>query len=367
MKNVLISAISFFLATVAHGELVRQAYPGVRPTGMGNAFIALSNDNNAMWYNPAGLARVKGTHLNLIDTSVGVDSLDTLNRLNNALFGGDFTNLVRTDREYARLNFRPTITTPCFSISIFDHASGFFQMNELQTLTGSVDLYAFNDVGIATAFAIPMSPYLSVGATTRVFQRSGIDTHITTLELLAELGLPDASSLMTAAFSRIQKMAGAGLGIGVDLGAMATIPLPPGYPKWNIAAVMDDTLGTYFRPLGAIPAAKKVDPTFHFGTALEYELGKKNHQLNLALDIRNAFEKGLVFFKQFNLGIEYKLSAFTLRAGVSQGHPTAGFSIEFPPHTRLHFSTYASEFGQTLWANYQRWYLVQLVVGFNPN
>ena len=244
MKRFLLFILFLVGGQVAQAELLRQAYPGVRPTGMGNAFLALSNDSNAIWYNPAGLARVKNYHMNLFDSSMGVDSIATLGRLNNALFGGDFANLITPERQFGRANFRPTFLMPCFAISLFDHMSGFVQMNELETLNGSFDMYAFNDLGVAAAFAIPMSPYFSVGATTRLFQRSGVDTHLTTLELLASLGLPDSSALMTAAFNRIQQLFGVGLGIGVDLGAMATIPLPKNYPRWTLAAVLDDAMGT---------------------------------------------------------------------------------------------------------------------------
>ena len=32
--------------------------PGIRPLGMGNAFVAVADDRNALHYNPAGLARI---------------------------------------------------------------------------------------------------------------------------------------------------------------------------------------------------------------------------------------------------------------------------------------------------------------------
>src|SRR3954463_9660759 len=86
--------------------LVREPYQGVRPTGMGNAFLALSDDNNALWYNPAGLARVKNYHVSIIDMTVGVDNLDALGRLGSALFAGNYNGLIRTDRQWFRMGLR---------------------------------------------------------------------------------------------------------------------------------------------------------------------------------------------------------------------------------------------------------------------
>ena len=53
------------IPSLAFSSLIRNPYEGVRPTGMGNAYIAISDDFNALWYNPAGLTKIKGFHFNL--------------------------------------------------------------------------------------------------------------------------------------------------------------------------------------------------------------------------------------------------------------------------------------------------------------
>ena len=47
------------LAGSVWAEEVPETYKGVRPAGMGNAFTGLANDHNAIWTNPAGVARVR--------------------------------------------------------------------------------------------------------------------------------------------------------------------------------------------------------------------------------------------------------------------------------------------------------------------
>ena len=58
------AALGVVLAWVWVGEVFASEYPvlfrGVRPLGMGGAFLALSDDENALFYNPAGLNDVKG-------------------------------------------------------------------------------------------------------------------------------------------------------------------------------------------------------------------------------------------------------------------------------------------------------------------
>ena len=44
---------------------IKEFYRGVRPMGMGNAFTALANDEDSVFYNPAGIAYNKSIKLNI--------------------------------------------------------------------------------------------------------------------------------------------------------------------------------------------------------------------------------------------------------------------------------------------------------------
>ena len=104
-----IITFSLILVMSAEARIRRVGFEGIRPLGMGNAFIALVDDQNVLWYNPAGLARVEGLHAHLMDYSLGVDSLDTLGRLSDSILSGDFDSNIRTDSQYTRLNFAPHV------------------------------------------------------------------------------------------------------------------------------------------------------------------------------------------------------------------------------------------------------------------
>lgn len=364
--KLLSTLLLLLCAQLATAELVRDPYIGVRPAGMGNAFLALSNDSNTFFYNPAGLAREKGVHFNLIDSSIGMDSMDTLRRMIATVWQGDYNNLIRPDRQYTRFNIRPSLTMPYFGFTFFNHFTSYNEMNDLQSLNAQVDLYAINDLGLAGAVGIPLGPYVSIGATGRAFQRTGVDTSLTAQDLIDGLGIPTMEDLMDALYENIFNRSGAGLGLAVDLGAMVSVPLPAGYPRWTLAATMNDVGRTTFRPIGSTNAPNSVPTTFNFGTALEFGHDGKGRQINLAFDFRHAFDDMNVI-KKLHFGAEYRYKFFSVRGGLSNGYVTAGASIEFPPHTRIHFATYASELGATLWEKHQRWYMLQLVIGFNPN
>ena len=85
MIRLIFTLILLFVTTVANARLIREDFQGVRAMGMGNAFIALADDANLLWSNPAGLAKVRGVKVNLLDFTLGADSLVTLNQVSRAL------------------------------------------------------------------------------------------------------------------------------------------------------------------------------------------------------------------------------------------------------------------------------------------
>jgi hypothetical protein len=47
---------------------------GIRPMAMGGAFVAVANDENALFYNPAGLARINYWRFTLPNWTYGTDT-----------------------------------------------------------------------------------------------------------------------------------------------------------------------------------------------------------------------------------------------------------------------------------------------------
>jgi hypothetical protein len=63
---IIIFAVAFSQTGIASSDKIWDIqYRGVRPMGMGNAFGAVSDDNNAFYYNPAGLASVRKLRIDI--------------------------------------------------------------------------------------------------------------------------------------------------------------------------------------------------------------------------------------------------------------------------------------------------------------
>ena len=78
--------IPFSVFAVADTTGEPQAFiRGVRPLGMGGAFTAISDDQNAFFYNPAGLTQRTGSQITILELPVSI-SEDVLNFYNFYLF-----------------------------------------------------------------------------------------------------------------------------------------------------------------------------------------------------------------------------------------------------------------------------------------
>ena len=86
---LVVCSVSFVPDIQAGGEL-RRPFQGVRNLGMGNVGVALSHDENALFYNPAGLAAVDTTIVSIpFVNEVSKDTLSLTSQV--AKLGSDST------------------------------------------------------------------------------------------------------------------------------------------------------------------------------------------------------------------------------------------------------------------------------------
>src|SRR5579863_5153090 len=63
--SLLSSTLLIGATTLCYGSAFSISELGTRAAGMGNAFIGLADDGEALFYNPAGIAFQPGTHLTM--------------------------------------------------------------------------------------------------------------------------------------------------------------------------------------------------------------------------------------------------------------------------------------------------------------
>lgn len=356
--------LALFAGSALARGILRIPFVGARQSGMGNTGIALPDDSNMLFYNPAGLADVRKVTWHLFDITGGFDSFDTARRGYNALFNGDLNNLFRFDTpEQFKLNIRPTFFAPYFGFAVYNNLSSFTDFQSFQA--NDVDVAVFNDTGITAGIGLPIGKTFSLGFTAKGILRSASDITTDVNTLLTQYGAT-LTSFSTAAGQIIQDNLKSGYGFGFDAGMLWKIPLEDKETQVQLAATVENLGSTSFRQYSSSQEAPSALPmTYNFGGALIYE-SKKSSRFSLEIDVRDALSPGVSLLKMIHVGAEYKKNWFSLRGGIMEGYPTFGVSIETPPHTKIHFSSYAQELGDTLWERGTRFYMFQIVIGFNP-
>ncbi|MFM8270410.1 MAG: hypothetical protein ACKN9V_09510 [Pseudomonadota bacterium] len=360
--NIFYLFLVLIFSETVWGSLLQSGYEFSRATGMGNAFLALADDSTSIFYNPAALAKNKTFHMHLIDSQVLVDGMDTLDRLNKAIFKEETNNLINPNKQAMGFGIKPTLITPYFGLSLYSQGFGFFKLNSLQDT--NVDVFAFNDLGVAIGFGIPFTEYFSFGFGIKAVQRTSIELNKPVSELVAELGL-DESTINNDPWKALEKYSGAGYGFPMNAGFLVSLPqLTRSSPHIQFAGTIENIGGTSFSPISGSSVPSKLDTSYHFGSLLQYAL-ENDLVFNVTVDLRDQF-RGFAFFKTFHAGAELRHKYFGIRTGLSEGYATYGLSLEFPPHTKIHFSSFAKELGNKLWETQERFYQLQLIVGFNP-
>ena len=361
-----IVALALLLSASARADLINEPYAGVRPLAMGNAFIAVADDDNTPWYNPAGLVNIQGAHLTLLDFTVGADSLGTLHSAYDAGYHQNFNGLLASGNpQYMRANFKMTYIQKYFSFTVYDGVQTFSQFQNLTTIgpNSSVMINSANDLGAMAALGVPFGNYISFGVSMRFLQRSSINADLSPQILINAMEAEQSVNPLTTAENLVTQGMGLGWGIAATAGLMGTIPFSP-TGKIVLAATAENIGETTFRPFGGSNVPPAIRPSYNTGFNLNYKLARYS-EATFAVDYRDM-TSSQPLWSQLHAGGEYKLGPLALRMGLYQGHVSGGIGINAPPHTRINLTTYDVEMGSSIGAGPQRWYLLEVAIGFNP-
>jgi hypothetical protein len=366
-----VAIVSFgsLISVVCHAELP-EGFTGTRPAGMGGAFTAVANDENAFWTNPAGVARARkararhGIHIaKFPNVSLGVNAGSR--GLYTAIMGASSSNIADSIAAADILSDKPFyIRGSVFPVIMFE--AGKNQPMGFGLVSNSVSkIYIDKDIptdarvvsitDVGAGFGIAYTNFanrLNLGVTLRPTYRYAYENTIPVEELKNKTSLA----------RRFRKDSNAGLGVGVDVGAMFTLS-DFWFPTIGIAArnlptgcqgdylnpnseERQNICGTKYSGKGGNPdALSRIDPTdLRAGVSISPRFSRELG-LRFAADIHNVYMKsstayyglpGVDIAKLLHGGLEVfsgnplEQSRFSLRVGSNQGFVTYGASILLP-------------------------------------
>jgi outer membrane protein OmpA-like peptidoglycan-associated protein len=321
---------------------------GMRPMGMGGAFTAVADDENALFYNPAGLARLKYWRFTFPDILVGTDikSYDNLvyllghyndvMKLSDGSLSdeqkaelADVIDRLSNTRIHNLLQYSMTYIQPHFGFGLHLFDDNLLETGAILIPEANWDVRAgfIPNLGFGWGWDIPQAGYLAFGLGFKgIIQAKSME------ENMSVFALGDVPMEMQ-------------WGAGFDLGLLFQPT-----KELNFAVVVNDL---YTQIMNEVQV-----PNLKVGFAYKpWWMQYEDLQTTLALDVvelnwqgDNEFKNSknnaaLINFSKLRVGVEFVLSGLVaLRGGMYQGYPTAGISLQ-TSFINLDWVYYAKELG----------------------
>lgn len=327
------------LSLSVHAEF---SYLGRSPEGllMGDAYTAVADDENTLFYNPAALGRHQGVTIVPLNPTIGVtDVLDKNLSLGEFELGLDsrFKNFPKepeaiADRIlgiplYLQLGASPVIKMQHFGINFFANSKTSMQLENAIHPTLDVDYRL--DRGVTLGYAFTMGKgkkgtsgsQTSLGVGLKTMNRQGLDGKfdLTGTQLLTIVENSDS-------YKTIRRNLGysKGSGVGFDIGAEQTFYM--GNSMLNFGTSLLDIGDTSFSKSEGIGEIPDQDMSLNFGTA--YSQDFKIFDYTLAMDYSNAIDASTAAMSKLKLGARARFPFVNVYWGWNAGYISWGLGLD---------------------------------------
>ncbi len=331
---------------------IRNQFQDTRAMGMGHAFIAVANDNTAIFYNPAGLSQLTEGESNwFIKADADPDIQNFYKELGKAQDSADNVQAISDliERNYGNhYSFRaPSLgwlwARPNWGLA-FIPTDLSIDMGLNRAVGPSVGLTAIQDSTLAYSRNWKINKWhnkgsFNVGVTAKAIYRMNIDEIV------------DVASLALNDEIFDEAMAKEGLTIDADVGFLWKGPWQEYNPSAGFVIRNIADYG-YFSNLNLIGDQSGKPEKLHRVIDLGYAMDLPDWWVwssKLAFDVRNILHPNWNLQKGVHLGVEFMWEVTSWfrggwRAGLNQGYWTAGFTGEFGIF-RLDLASYGEEIG----------------------
>lgn len=221
----------------AHAQERREFYRSIRALSMGNASVAVANDETSLLLNPAGLGKLRNFYGTILDPELELGS-QTINMYNAKAFSQpwDLSDAMPAavaapgEQFHFRGQLFPSFVARNFGVGILQK----YEMDaNYDSTSARANTFYRNDLGLILGYNLRLfDGRVKIGFTGRLINR--IEVNEAALDPTQALDLP---TLATAGFAK------EGTGFGTDVGLMLAGP-------WSmiptIGAVLRDVGGTNF-------------------------------------------------------------------------------------------------------------------------
>ena len=350
LQKTLKASFLFGFSTALEARELRWTHFGIRPLAMGNAYVAVADDYNALFYNPAGLARLKewdGEFFNPYG-HISTNTMKAIKDLSDLVSGApgdtnavlDFLEKNTGKTHHVALGMTPHLIFPGFGLGLgLDFAATIIVHREIST---ELDFgpRVIAPISYATSF---FEDRLSLGTSLKFVARGGVDNDFSIQDIGAFSSKSDSKDSPDSAPKLDDFMEG-GFGVGFDVGLLFT-PIKTMAPTLGLS--ITDLGGTHYEKTDfggeALGIPKIRLPTVNTGVSVT-PWEADGMFLRAAMDA-HGINLPIHYSKKFNLGVEWGYgSIIKIQTGLHQGELSGGFEFDTFLFS-CRFATYAEQLG----------------------
>jgi hypothetical protein len=328
MKWILPILIFAAAEFVQAAELYQPGLP-TRCLAMGTTCISHVRGAEALFINPAALARVDGFDFIVAQAEAGASkvAVDFAQQFQGDSFSSSDLNQLYGKTLTADITARSGFVMPYFGFGVFSNNYTTMQFNDPTYPTFHMNF--ISDYGYVVGGALPLGPQTSLGLSVRHTKRWGGTQDIAVSSVIG-------SSSQDLANNNFQDH---GVGLGMDVSLLTTLDIPL---KPTLTFVWQDVgVTTFSQASGNQPPPTQYD-NLSFGASIEQQAGIFN--FTHAFEYKYIRTEGYDLSQKLHLGTEASLGPLDLRAGISQGYLTYGFGLDLWLF-QIDAAAYATELG----------------------
>lgn len=356
LTTIIVAALSL-IATAAHAIELQEFYRGVRAMGMGNAFTAIADDADAVFYNPAGLAHNRRIRFHLFNPKLEAskDGIQTVrsaagnaSSLDAAAISSFFGKNI-----YASASVFPSIQVPGFVMGYYYGAQLHFVSRNVAM--PRVEARYTLDRGVITGFGHEFR-----GVSRRHYARAGVS--LKWLSRQGYEGVIPFSKLATANQVYLKSLIGdSATGWGVDFGFQYEIPITRNN-EIILAAAWHDIGDTSFGNSLKRNPPPSIRNNLAAGGALVHRIGRfagQTADIKFTAEGRHLAQKNVDPRLRTHIGAELTVGDLSVQGGLNQSSLGGGVALDLY-FLKVSAVTYGVDNQSYAFMDRERRYMIQL-------
>jgi hypothetical protein len=332
--NLLFISSFVFQTNKSQAAELFQTHHSARAYGMGGAYIPIIEDEEALFFNPAGISRNGGIFWTVADPGVGISGVEALDSL-TGLQGSSTDFAAALNDLYGKPvwiggSAKSSVMLPFFAAAYFyDVDISFIAQNPSSP---TLETNYITDTGYAIGTGFSMAGIFEMGFAARYITRTGDRITFGAADIATIVGGGSTDVI----FDEFEKT---GTGYAFDMGMNLTIPSPV---KPTFSFVWKNIGNTSFRADAGEPKPPTIPQEMSIGAALGVHLPFVH--LIPVLEYRFLNDSEMDLGQKLHLGVELGLPLIDLRAGLYQGYFSYGVGLDLG-FISIDLANWSSELG----------------------